>query len=52
MSIQFLGSAWKKKKKNVPQGFPRGSVVKNLPAKAGEMDSIPDPQRSPMSQNN
>ena len=27
--------------------FPGGSVVKNLPAKAGDMDSIPELGRSP-----
>ena len=32
----------KKKKENV-QGFPDGSVVKNLPAKAGDTSSIPGP---------
>ena len=29
-------------------GFPRGSVVKNLPANAGDMGSIPDPGGSHM----
>ena len=28
--------------------FPGGSVVKNLPAIAGDMGSIPDPRRSHM----
>ena len=28
-------------------GFPSGSVVKNLPANAGDTDLIPDPGRSP-----
>ena len=28
--------------------FPGGSVVKNLPTKAGDMGSIPAPERSPM----
>ena len=28
-------------------GFPGGSAVKNLPAKAGDMDSIPGLGRSP-----
>ena len=28
--------------------FPGGSVVKNLPAKAGDVGSIPVPERSPM----
>ena len=27
-------------------GFPGGSVVKNLPANAGDVGSIPDPGRS------
>ena len=32
----------------LPQGFPGGSVVKNLPAKAGDMwGSIPGPERPP-----
>jgi len=30
------------------QGFPGGSVVKNLPAKATDTGSIPDPGRSHM----
>ena len=29
------------------QGFPGGSAVKNLPAKAGDMGSIPESGRSP-----
>ena len=29
------------------QGFPDGSVVKNLPAKAGDMGSIPGSRRFP-----
>ena len=28
-------------------GFPNGSVIKNLPATAGDMDSIPGSGRSP-----
>ena len=28
------------------EGFPGGSLVKNLPANAGDMDSIPGPGRS------
>ena len=32
--------------------FPGGSVVKNLPANAGVMGSIPDPRRSRMSWSN
>ena len=30
------------------QGFPAGTVVKNLPANAGDMGSIPGPGRSHM----
>ena len=30
------------------QGFPRGSVIKNPPASAGDTDSIPDPGRPHM----
>ena len=30
------------------QGFPDGSVVKSLPANAGDRGSIPDPGRSHM----
>ena len=32
--------------------FPGGAVVKNPPANAGEMGSIPSPGRSPMPQSN
>ena len=31
----------------IPKGFPGGSVVKNLPANAGDMGSIPGSGRSP-----
>ena len=34
-------------KKNI-QGFPGGSVIKNLPATAGDTGSIPKPGRSHM----
>ena len=34
--------------KYITWGFPCGSVVKNLPAKAGDKDSIPDLGRSQM----
>ena len=34
------------------EGFPGGSVVKNLPASAGDMGLIPDPGRSHMLQSN
>ena len=30
--------------KEIFQGFPGGSVVKNLPANAGDTGSIPDPE--------
>ena len=33
-----------------PLGFPGGSVMKNLPAIAGDTGSIPDPGRSHMLQ--
>ena len=31
----------------ITQGFPSGSVVKNLPANAGDTGLIPGPGRSP-----
>ena len=34
------------------EGFPRGSVVRNLPASAGDMGSIPDPGRFHMPHSN
>ena len=34
--------------RNVDQDFPGGAVVKNLPANAGDMGSIPGPGRSHM----
>ena len=34
------------------QGFPGGSVVKNLPAKARDTDSIPGPGRSHIPRSN
>ena len=34
------------------QGFPGGSVVKNLPANAGDTATIPGPGRSHMPQSN
>ena len=37
---------------NLFRGHPGGSVVKNLPANAGDMGSIPDPGRSHMLQSN
>ena len=33
--------------KVIAQGFPGGAVVKNLPAKAGDMSSTPGLRRSP-----
>ena len=38
----------KELKINTDQGFPGGSVVKNLPANAGDMVLFPDPGRSHM----
>ena len=38
-------------KNNTREGFPGGSVVRNLPANAGDMGSIPDPGRSCMLRN-
>ena len=35
----------KLRRKEVSGGFPGGSVVKNLPADAGDTGSIPDPGR-------
>ena len=35
---------WENKKRKL-QGFPGGSVVKNLPINAGDIGSIPDPGR-------
>ena len=35
-------------KNNCFRGFPGGSVVKNLPANAGDMGSVPGPGRSHM----
>ena len=37
---------------SVNQDFPRGPVVKNLPANAGDMGSIPAAGRSHMPQGN
>ena len=38
--------------KSLLQGFPGGSVVKNLPVNAGDMGSIPDLGRSHTLQSN
>ena len=35
-----------------PEGFPGGSVVKNLPANAGDTGSIPDPKIFPIPRSN
>ena len=34
------------------QGFPGSPVFKNLPVNAGDVSSIPVPERSPMPQSN
>ena len=39
-------------KKNQDRDFPGGAVVKNPPANAGDMGSIPGPGRSHMLQSN
>ena len=41
-----------KKKKCEKEGFPRGSVVKNLPVSSGDTGSSPGPGRSHMPQSN
>ena len=38
--------------KTTVRGFPGGTVVKNLPANAGDMGSSPGPGRSHMPQSN
>ena len=38
--------------KSYIQGFRGGSMVRNLPANTGDMDSIPGPRRSHMLRNN
>ena len=38
--------------KRVVRGVPGGSVVKNLPANAGDTDLIPDPRESHLLQSN
>ena len=42
----------KKAKKEWPEGFPGGAVVRNPPANAGDTGSIPGPGRSHMPQSN
>ena len=43
--IQLKNMKFPRKKQNIENSreFPGGSVVKNLPANAGDMGSIPDP---------
>ena len=43
----LAGLTKKKQRKTKLLGFLRGSMVKNSPANAGDMDSIPGPGRSP-----
>ena len=43
---------WYRDKNDLLENFPGGLVVKNLPANAGDMASIPDPGRSHMQQSN
>ena len=38
---------WWMDKEDVVQDFPGGLVVKNLPANAGDMGSIPSPREDP-----
>ena len=54
-NVEFLKEICMKLKKERERniyGFPGGSVVKNLPASAGDMGLIPDPGRSHMLWNN
>ena len=48
----MLGEKKKRVKKQYLMGFPGGSVVKNLPANAGDMGSIPDLGRCHLLQSN
>ena len=53
LKINIFKTYWKEK--NVLrdiQGFPGGSVVKNLPADEGDRGSVPDPGRFPVPQTN
>ena len=52
LSWAVLVSLWVQTLKVQDQGFSGGSVVKNLAANAGDMGSIPGPQRSYMSWSN
>ena len=45
--LEILATSVRQENKlNTDQGFPGGSVVKNLPANAGDVVLIPDPGRS------
>ena len=46
LQLYFSYCILKKLKKKITIGFSGGSVVKNLPANAGDMCLIPDPGRS------
>ena len=46
--LQFCSMAHSHSSKSMCPGFPRVTVVKNLPANAGDMGSIPDLRRSHM----
>ena len=48
----LLLNTWEKQTKKMPQDFPGGAVVKNLPANAGDEGSSPGPGRSHMPQSN
>ena len=48
----MVGGEFLQIKKTYFWGFPGGSVVKNPPANAGNMNLIPGPGRSPMLGNN
>ena len=45
-NMRFSSFQRDSKKVKEMKGFPGGPVVKNLPARAGDMGSIPDPGRS------
>ena len=51
LTMQTFNKRWNNKEM-VFLGFPAGSVVKNLPAKAGDTASIPDLGRSQMLKSN
>ena len=50
MLVQFMCRKKKKKDENYLWDFPGGPVVKKMPARAGDMGSIPGPGRSHMPQ--